>query len=161
MNAAHWYIIQTKPKKEGVVCEQLGRASYELFFPKMRALDRVKPLFPSYLFIRTDFSDPTLHRLVRFTRGVTRILGGASPKPVPDDLVDTLRTRTRDGALIEQTLLFKEGDQVRVRRGILKDLAGIIEKNMPEAGRVRVLFKWLRSCMRAVVTYTDLERAPV
>lgn len=154
-----WYVIQTKPKKEETVRQQLVRADYELFFPMMRAFDRVKPLFPSYLFVHTDFSDVNNHRLVRFTRGVNRLLGDADgPKPVPDRIVETLMQSTRDGSLIEQTLLFREGDQVKVRKGILKDLTGIIERNVSDTGRVKVLFKWLRGTMKAEVSYKELEK---
>lgn len=154
-----WYILQTKPKKEGAVQLLLTGARYELFFPLMRGFDRIKPLFPSYLFIRANFGDPYEHHLVRYTRGVNRILGdGVGPRPIADDIVNVLMDKTGNGSLIEQTLLFKEGDTVTVRRGLLKDLAGIIEKNMPEAGRVKVLFKWFRNSMRAVLRYTDLER---
>lgn len=158
----HWYVVQTKPKREEAVQLQLTRARYELFFPLMRAFDRVKPLFPSYLFIHANFADPNVHQLIRYTRGVNKILGDSvGPRPIPEDLVRTLMDQTRDGSLIEQVLLLHAGDVVTVRRGILKDLVGIIEKNMPEAGRVKVLFKWFRSSMRAVLRYTDLERVPV
>lgn len=154
----HWYVIKTKPKKETDVLAQLARASHELFLPQIRGLVKLKPLFPSYLFIRTNFED--IYRLVRFTRGVSKVLGtGEGPQPIPDLIVETLRERTKDGSLIEQDLLFKVGDEVKVRRGILKDLVGMIEKNMPDTGRVKILFKWLNSTMRAVVKYTDLEKA--
>lgn len=155
-----WYVIQTKPKKEGTVARQFNRAHYEYFFPQIRGMIKEKPLFPSYLFVRSDFKDPQVHRNVHFTRGVRGILGcSEGPIPVPDLLVETLKERTRNGSLIEQDLLFKEGDLVRVKRGILKDLAGIIEKNMPVQGRIRVLFRWLNSRMQAVFKYTELEKA--
>lgn len=154
-----WYVIQTKPQKEGHVYQQLTRARYELFFPTMRGGDRMKPLFPSYLFVHTDLSDPRAHQLVRYTRGVNRVLGDATgPRPIAEEVVGTLRESTRDGSLVEQALLLREGDTVRIRKGILRDLIGIIERNLPDAGRVRVLFKWWRSSMRAVVRYADVER---
>jgi transcription antitermination factor NusG len=155
----HWYVIKSKPKKEKEVLEQLGRARYDLFFPSMRGPVSPKPLFPSYLFVRTDLENPYHHRMIRFTRGVSKILGdGEGPLPVADMIVEILRQQTKDGSLIEQELLYKEGDEVRVKRGILKDLAGIIEKNLPAAGRVKILFKWLNTSMRAVLRYTDLEK---
>lgn len=155
-----WYVIKTKPKKETDVLNQLKRASYELFFPRMKGLTAPKPLFPSYLFIRTNFEDSSAFRMVSFTRGVNKILGGAEgPQSISDLIIETLKEKTRDGSLIEQELLFKEGDAVSIKRGLLKDLIGIIEKNMSESGRVRVLFKWLQGNMRAVLKYTDLAKA--
>ncbi len=155
----NWYVIKTKPQKESHVRRQLARAQFEVFLPLMRTIASVKPLFPTYLFIFADLANPQTHRLVRFTRGVSRVLSGPEgPQTVPDDLIQTLISQTRDGSLIEQDLLFKEGDVVTVKRGILKDLQGIIEQNLSEKGRIRVLFKWLNSTMRAVLKYTDLER---
>lgn len=155
----HWYVIQTKPKKENEVQQQLTRAQYELFYPRMKSLISTKPLFPSYLFIRTDLGNPYHHRMVRYTRGVRKILGDLeSPYTVSDYVVETLQERTRDGSVIEQELLFREGDIVRVKKGILQDLRGIIEKSIPETGRVKILFRWLQNSMRAALKYTELEK---
>lgn len=154
-----WYVVQTKPKREAEVAQKLNQANYELFYPKMRGISSFKPLFPSYLFIRNDFENPFVHRMVRFTRGVRRILGDdRGPVPISDMIVETLREQTRNGSLIEQDLIFKENDQVLVKKGILKDLIGIIEKNMSAAGRVKVLFKWMQGRMHAVMRYTELEK---
>lgn len=162
-----WYVIKTKPKKERSVVIQLQGASFEVLLPQIRALgshaaDRpssLKPLFPAYLFVKTDFNDPYLHRMVRYTRGVSRILGDdEGPVPISESIVETLRERTKDGSVIEQDLLFREGDEVTVKRGILKDLRGIIEKNLSETGRVGILFKWLNNSVRATLRYTELEK---
>jgi len=155
-----WHVIKTKPKKEESVKSQLTKASFDIFLPKIKTFCSSKPLFPSYLFIRTNFEDAALHRLVRFTRGVSKILGdGEGPQPVSEVIINTLKERTSDGSLIEQNLLYKNGDSVLIKKGILKDLIGIIEKNMSDSGRVQVLFKWLSSQMRAILKYTDLEKA--
>jgi transcription antitermination factor NusG len=155
-----WYIIQTKPKKEATVQRYLAQASYEVFLPLMKGLISPKVLFPSYLFVRTNLEDPHHHRNLRFARGVTKILSDSDgPQPIAETIVETLRERTLDGSLIEQDLLFKEGDEVTVKKGILRDLRGIIEKNLSDRGRVKVLFKWMSSSMRAVLRYTDLEKA--
>lgn len=155
-----WYVIQTKPKKEGDVQCQLTRANYMTFLPKMKGCSSVKPLFPSYLFVLVDFEEPQHHRLIRFTRGVRQILGNhEGPQPISEIIVETLREKTLNGSLIEQSLFLKDGDEVRVKRGILKDLDGIIERNIPAQGRVKVLFKWMNGTMRAVLKYTDLEKA--
>lgn len=155
----HWYVIQTKPKKEETVSRQLAQAECEVFVPKMKSLTSTKPLFPSYAFVRTDLQDPSRIRMVQFTRGVRKILGdGIDPQPISDAIVETLREKADGSSLLEQETLFRDGDQVRVKKGILRDLVGIIEKNLPEKGRIKILFKWLRHDMRAVLKYTELER---
>src|SRR3989338_1168927 len=111
---SRWYVVKTKPKKEDTVSGQLAGASFKVFLPKMLGDVSPKPLFPSYLFVHADFENPFIHRLVRYTRGVSHLLGdGEGPQPIDDLLVETIRERTRDGSLIEQELLLKEGDPVR------------------------------------------------
>ncbi len=170
MSQPKWYVVKTKPKKETSVKAVLEQASYEVFLPQIKALPvrasehstptSLKPLFPSYIFVCSDLTDEHHHRMVRYARGVSHILGDVDgPQPIADEIIRTLRERTKDGSLIEQELLFKEGDTVAVKKGILKDLIGMIEKNMPESGRVKILFKWMNQTLRAVVKYTDVQKA--
>lgn len=160
MGNSHWFVVQTKPKKERQAQAQLSQARFETFVPLMQGIACPKPLFPGYLFVFGALEDPRIHRLVRYTRGVSRVLGDLeSPRAVSGEIIEALRNRTRDGALIERDLLFKEGDSVFVKRGLLKDLQGIIEKNLPDPKRVKVLFKWLSTSLTAVVNYQDLEKA--
>lgn len=155
-----WYVIKSKPKQEKAVFSQLSRAGYEMFLPQIEGIVAPKPLFPSYLFIGADLRRADHHRLVRYTRGVNCILGDElGPRPILGEIIETLKDQTRDGSLIEQALLFREGDTVRVRRGLLKDLIGIIEGHCSDQRRVQVLFKWWSTSMRAKLKYTDLEQA--
>lgn len=155
-----WYVIQTKPHREEVVKIQLFHAGFEVFLPKMKSFPvATKPLFPSYLFIHSDFEDSCLHRLVHFTRGVLRILGDREkPIPVSEGFVEALKTTTRDGSLVEQELLYRVGDTIRVKKGILKDLIGIIERNLPVSHRLQVLFRWVIGETRAEIPYGQIER---
>src|SRR3990167_241286 len=146
----HWYVLKTKLKKEKYVTSQLSAVGYELFFPLIKGLHAQKPLFPNYLFIHADLENPYNHRMIRYTRGVYKILGNEEkPTPVDSIIIETLREQTRNGSLLEQDLLFKEGDAVTVKKGILKDLRGMIKKNLAATGRVRVLFKWLSGTFQA------------
>ncbi len=170
MSQPKWYVVKTRPKKETSAKAVLEQASYEVFLPQIKALPvrasehstptSLKPLFPSYIFVRSDLADEHHHRMVRYARGVRHILGDIDgPQSIAEDIIETLRVRTRDGSLIEQELLFKEGDTIAVKKGILKDLVGMIEKNMPESGRIKILFKWMNQTLRAVVKYTDVQKA--
>ena len=156
----NWYVIKTKPKQEKHVRIQLVRVGYELFLPEIQSIGSPKPLFPSYLFVRGDLANPAKHRMVRYTRGVSQILGNESgPQPIDSNIIEALQVHTSDGSLLEQELLFKAGDTVRVSRGLLKDLTGIIERHFPAEQRVQVLFKWWSTSMRARLKYTHLEKA--
>jgi transcription antitermination factor NusG len=157
----HWYVVQTKPQKEAVVLGLLTKANVDVFVPMIRRFKtRTCPLFPRYCFVRADLSDQTQHHMIRFTRGVTRILGDDSgPAPIAEDIVSTIRATTANGSLIEQELLYKPGDRVTVKSGVLQDLVGIVERNLSENGRIRILFKWLARKIRADIDYRQLERA--
>lgn len=168
---SHWYAIKTKPKREEGVGTQLKKASFEVFYPKIKAITShrkivvlnkhftTKPLFPTYLFVRTNFDDPSIHRMIRYTRGVNRILGNVEgPQPISEIIIQTLMERTNSDGLLEQELLYRKGDEIIVKKGILKDLVGIVEKNLSDDGRVKILFKWLQGTFRAEVPYHDLEK---
>jgi transcription antitermination factor NusG len=97
--------------------------------------------------------------MIRYTRGVNRILGNAEgPQPISEIIIQTLMERTNSDGLLEQELLYRKGDEIIVKRGILKDLVGIVEKNLSDEGRVKILFKWLQGTFRAEVPYHDLEK---
>ncbi len=154
-----WYVIRTKVKKEESVVKQLMRVNYDVFLPKIKGFKSHKPLFPSYVFVKTDLESTVHHRLIRYTRGVSHILGsGDKPKPISSIIIETLKERTNNELLSEQTLFFKIGDLVTVKRGILKDLQGVVENNIGTNGRIKILFKWLSGDMRAFLKYTELER---
>lgn len=162
-----WYVIQTKPLRENDVSLQLGRADFEVFNPKIKRFvagavgqqTRLQPLFPSYVFINANFECGMTYQLVKYTRGVNRILGiGERPAPLPVDVVDIIRSRTaqNDGCIEEK--LYQKGDRIRVKRGLLKDLIGILERPVSAEGRVRVLLHIMQRQMRADVNCSDVER---
>ncbi len=155
-----WYVLQTKSKKELVVSGLLSHAGYEIFIPRIRGFgSRLQPLFPRYCFLNADLEQSKVHHLVRFTRGVSKILGDQSgPVPLEEGIVETIRATTAGGSIIEQELLYRPHDKVIVKAGVLSDLVGIVEKNLPELGRVRILFKWLSRKITADVDYRYLER---
>ena len=155
-----WYVIKTKPKQEKCVQSQLSRLGCELFMPQIEGVLAPKPLFPSYLFVKTNLNDAIIYRKVRYTRGVSSILGDhLCPRSIASEIVEALRERTSDGSLIKQDMLYHIGDHIRVKRGIMKDLVGVVEKHLPAAERVQILFKWWATTMRAQLKYSQIERA--
>jgi transcription antitermination factor NusG len=146
-----WYVIKTKPQKEGLVCQQLNQIDFETFCPKVQKFGSRKSLilqalFPSYAFVKAPLEDPSIHRLVRFTRGVSYILGAEhKPVPISSEAVDIIKSNLNQEGHIEMKTLFQPGKEVRLKRGVFKDLIGILEKPVSAAGRIRVLLKiWNR-----------------
>lgn len=181
-----WYVVQTKPMSEDRVCRQFssgalhlndasaGRWSQvtgqniEAFCPKIKCMAagrmdgdgvRYKPLFPSYIFLRWDLGSPANHRLVKYTRGVNKVLGdGETAVPIPDEVVEIIRSRANEGGIIEQRT-FKAGDLVRVRRGYLKDLIGVLERPVSDSGRVAVLLNLFNRQMRVHLSCREIAKA--
>lgn len=153
-----WYVLQTKPQKESTVIGQLRLAGYETFYPILHNCLSTKPLFPSYVFVRLAPQSPVDHRVARFTRGVTRVLGTQAdgPVPVPETIMTVLLKRADTKGVITQELFRRAGDIVRVQRGLLKDLVGILEKPVDAAGRLKVLFKMFNKSVRAVMSIQDV-----
>ena len=162
-----WYVIQTKPTVEPLVQKHLENARFETFLPRIRTMvrgkkrgvSRVKTLFPSYLFAHIDLSDPNLYRMIKYTRGVRKILGnGVLPVPVPDEMIAIIRDRINEEGVIEQRLTMKKGDAVRIRSGLFRDLVGILDRPVSAAGRVRVLLQIMSHQVRCDLTAGDVEK---
>lgn len=126
---------------------------------RKRPTSRIKSLFPSYLFAHADLEDANLHRMVKFTRGVRKVLGdGKKPLAVPDEMIEIIRSRMGESGVIEQRLTMKKGDTVRIRGGIFKELIGILEKPVSAAGRVRVLLQIMNHHVRCEMSAGEVEK---
>jgi transcriptional antiterminator RfaH len=141
-----WYVIQTKPKDEYRVETHLLNQEIEIFLPLLethqycsgKMVQRIKPLFPNYLFARLDLK---LHYYkVKWTRGVSKILGtGDGPIPISGEVVQRIREKVGKDNLVKLEEEWKEGDIVQITSGPFKELMGIFQKKMSDNGRVRIL----------------------
>ena len=141
-----WYVIQTKPGDEGRVKTNLLNQDVETFLPLLEAyqycsgkmVQRIKPLFPNYLFARLDLE---LHYYkVKWTRGVNRILGsGNKPIPISEKVIQTIKERSGKDNLVKLEDELKDGDIVQVNSGPFKSLRGVFQKMMSGRGRVKIL----------------------
>ena len=94
-----WYVLHTKSRHETVVNDGLLKKSIEAYLPKVtvrskrrdrKATIRV-PLFPGYLFVKTDLH-PHSHLEVVKTVGAVRLIGNKQgPLPVTDETVESLK----------------------------------------------------------------------
>lgn len=162
-----WYVIQTKPHNEERVHRILSRAGLESFLPKIREICYVKnvthfrhkPLFPSYLFLHIDFDNSHNFHLIKYTRGVSKILcADNKPLPVAEEIVDTIKARVNPANVVEHPFQLKAGDNIRVKRGLLKDLIGVLEKPSSAEERIFVLLKLANYDMKARLHWTEVEK---
>ncbi|MCP5048827.1 MAG: transcriptional antiterminator, partial [bacterium] len=94
-----WYVLHTKSRHESVVNDGLLKKSIEAFLPKVTVRSKRRdrkvtirvPLFPGYLFVKTDLH-PYSHLEVVKTVGAVRLIGNKQgPVPVADETVDSLQ----------------------------------------------------------------------
>jgi transcriptional antiterminator RfaH len=139
-----WFVINIKPKKELQVAKLFAEGGFTCYVPVYRQEKRVMPFFPGYGFLRFNFPDD--FHMVRYTRGVKRVVGGdIGPIPIPDEAVEKIKAREIDG-LIElekhgETPLV--GDEIEVVEGPLKGLRGIFEKELGDKERVMILLSYV------------------
>ena len=158
-----WFVISTKVRREQLAQDQLRLRGVTTFLPRVLEPSRltgrpiVAPLFPGYLFIRIDLNEQFFD--VVWAPGVLKFVGfGSVPASVDDEVVEFLRERVGPEGMLCPKSPFKSGDLVRVRRGPLEGLIGIIENPGCGRGRVRVLMEMLRRQTRVELPELILER---
>jgi len=125
-----WIAVYTKPRHEKTVEQELKNKGYETYLPILRERrkwsDRKKwvefPMFRSYVFTRITFNQalPVLE-----TIGVVKIIKfGNEPAIVQDEHIEGIKLMIEGGYNPQATDYFLRGDQVEVRDGPLKGLAG-------------------------------------
>ncbi len=134
MHTSRWYAVRTRSNYEKKVSSLLAEKGIEHYLPAFRELrewkDRKKmlerPLFPGYLFAR--MVDSRQSRLaVLCSDGVINILGqGEAIEPVSDSEIDAVRKMLESDSHCQAHPLLQEGAWVRVRRGALKNLEGLL-----------------------------------
>lgn len=162
-----WYVIQTKPNREDDVGKLLTNAKFKVFNPKIREscyrstfhYFKTKPLFPRYLFLSIDFQTAENIHMIKYTRGVSKILcAERKPLAIDEDIISTLQARTTHDGLIQKQTLYRAGEKIRVKKGLLKDLIGIIEKPVSPDERVCVLLKLINYDLKATLHWTEVEK---
>ncbi|OQY59309.1 MAG: transcriptional antiterminator [Desulfobacteraceae bacterium 4572_88] len=127
-----WYALHTRSRFENVVSDILTRKSVEIFLPKIevrsKRRDRKKmihvPLFPGYLFVRTNL-DPREHLEILKTKGAVRLVGNNSgPVSVPSESIISLNIMLAADKEVITGTRFKKGNRVIVARGPFAGMAG-------------------------------------
>ena len=114
------------------MAKQLAHKGYEILLPlyecRRRWSDRIKelelPLFPGYVFCRFN---PLVRLPILMTPGVIQVVGiGRSPVPVDDAEIAAIQTAVQSGLPRQPWPFLQIGQRVRVERGPLCGLEGIL-----------------------------------
>ena len=161
-----WYVVQTKPHKEGVVERDLSSHGLEHFLPRiaervragLRVQQRVSPMFPSYLFVNADVA--RWGKTIRYAPGVRDFLRcDGAPQSVDPGIIEMLRSRIGPvGVYVPPPRRFEPGERLRVEAGPLRGLEVIFERELSGHERVAVLLAELNFCTRLVLSPEVLVR---
>jgi len=162
-----WYVLHTKSRHEKVVNELLIKKSVEAYLPIItvrskrrdrKAMVRV-PLFPGYLFVKTDLH-PNSHLEVVKTVGAVRLIGNKQrPIPVPDQTIESLQIMVNSDNPVTTGHRLKTGDKVMVIYGPFTGVVGTFARYGGK-GRVVVNIEALGQYAGVEVSEEDIEVIP-
>ena len=131
MSSTRWFAVYTCARHEKAVVSQLQQRSIQTFLPTYSALrcwgrhrTTVElPLFPSYLFVRINVQE---WLQVANVPGVVQIVRSQGrPAPMPEGEVEALQNALQVRRS-EPHPFFSAGERVRIRRGPLENLEGVV-----------------------------------
>jgi transcription elongation factor/antiterminator RfaH len=162
-----WYVLHTKSRFENVVNDGLLRKQIEVFLPKMtvkskrrdrKAMIRV-PLFPGYVFVKTDLH-PHHHLEIVKTAGAVRLIGShQGPVPVLEETVESLKIMVSTDLPVNTGDRLQKGDRVMVVLGPFAGVTGTFVRYGGQ-GRVIVNIEALGQYAGVEVSEEDLEILP-
>ena len=163
-----WRVLWTRSNCERIVYDQLLDKGFDLFFPRLAVWRRVAgrrevgriPLFPGYLFLRHAI-DKASYLEVRKTRGLVALLGEAWDRlaEVPDCEIESIRTVLRSDLPVLPHPYLKEGRRVRVVRGPLAGVEGVLLRVRPEKGLLVLSVNLLRRSVAVEIDCTAVTAA--
>jgi transcription antitermination factor NusG len=160
-----WYAVHTRSHFEKRVADELLTKEVETYLPASREVhqwkDRKKvvnvPVFPGYVFVRISDDSGIRLRVVQ-TNGAIRILGhGYDIEPIPDAEIEAVRKLVDSGLPLLSHPFLKEGARVRIRRGALEGIEGLLSR-FKDRTRIVVSIEMLS---RSVSTEIDMHNVEV
>ena len=132
---ARWFVLWTRSHCEQLVHDQLATKGFRPFLPTIEVWSRRAelrrrirlPMFPGYLFLH-DALDKHRDVEVRKARGLVGILGDGWDRraAVPPRDVEAIRRVVEARAPARPHPYLKEGQRVRIVRGPMADVEGIL-----------------------------------
>ncbi len=128
----HWWAIYTRHQHEKVIADVLSAKGFEIFLPLYDSIRRWRdrqmllslPLFPCYLFVRGGLSR---RFQILNTPGVHMALThGDRIALIPEKEIEAIRRTVEGPFRMEPHPFLRCGDRVRVIRGSLEGVEGIL-----------------------------------
>ncbi|WP_339799018.1 transcription/translation regulatory transformer protein RfaH [uncultured Marinobacter sp.] len=155
-----WYALQLKPAQGDRALANLQNQDARCFYPKVtvekiragkRSL-KLEPLFPGYLFINMEQTDPLWGKL-RSTRGVLRVVAFAGkPLAIADEVIDYIYQGL---STVEEQGGLRQGQPVEIQDGPFKGVEAIFQAYDGEE-RAIVLINFMQKQQRVTVPLRNL-----
>jgi len=166
--ACSWYALYTRSHCEQLVYEQLAAKGLHLLLPKIQVWSQragvrhriAVPMFPGYLFLHS-LVDSATYLEVRQARGLVRILGQGWDRlaVVPEEEIHAIGAVLRSRLPIHPHPYLQEGQRVRVRRGLLSGVEGILVGGKANKGRLVLSVELLQQSVAVEVDCSNVEKA--
>ncbi len=162
-----WYVLHTKSRHEKVVNNLLLQKSIEVYLPLVTVRSKRRdrklmirvPLFPGYIFVRTDLH-PNSHLEIVKTIGAVRLLGNKKgPLAVADETIESLQIMVDSNHPVTTGQRLKKGDSVMVVYGPFAGVVGTFFRYRGK-GRVIVNIEALGQYAGVEVNEEDIEFIP-
>ena len=117
------------------------------------------PLFPGYVFVRTDL-EPARHLEIVKTAGAVRLIGyGDGPVSVPAENIESLKIMVASELPVATGSRFREGSRIIVTNGPFAGVGGVFLRYGGK-NRVVVRIEALGQFAAVEVAEEDIEPAP-
>ncbi len=164
LSGARWFAVWTRSRQEKCAATMLETLGIPHFLPLKTEVhqwsDRKQtvtvPLFSGYLFVHINLAKSSRLEVLNAS-GVAGFVGNQmGPSPIPDQQIEDIRTvlETR----IECTVLplLNEGDRVRVLRGPLAGLEGLLVRGN-SSSRLSISIEMIHKSLLVNVSRHDVE----
>lgn len=163
-----WHALWTRSHCERLVYDQLIVKGFDAFLPAVdiwsaRAGVRRRiqvPMFPGYLFLHHAM-DKGSYVEVRKSRGLVGILGERWDRlaVVPDREIEAIQTVVQASMPVLPYAYLRDGQRVRITRGPLTDVEGILVRQKPNAGLLILSIQLLQRSVAVEVDCTWVTTA--
>lgn len=162
-----WFAVHTRSRHEFQVFGRLRQKGIESFLPTVERLRRWKdrkklvtfPLFPGYLFVHIPRRPQDILNVLK-VNGVVRFLCSVpgEPDPVPDDQIHSLKRLVESKEALDPYPYLTEGQKVRIRRGPLAGVEGILMEKKPGKHMLVLSVDVLRQGVALTINASDVEK---
>jgi transcription termination/antitermination protein NusG len=138
-----WHVLWTRSHCEQLVHDQLLARGFRPYLPTLEVWSRRRglrhririPMFPGYVFLRNAL-DKHSDVEVRKARGVVALLGDGWDRRavVPECEMQAIEKLIQSGLPALPHPFLKQGQRVRINRGPLADVEGILLRTKPNKG---------------------------